>query len=57
MEKANIPSDEAWAHKAGENTDRNTARDYRNGKTRRLREESREALAKPLGITASELPA
>jgi hypothetical protein len=57
MKRAGIASDAAWAAKAeGPKIDRNTPRDYLNGKTKTLRQASREALAKPLGITEPELP-
>jgi hypothetical protein len=54
MKKVHIPTDIAWAVRAG--LDRNTPRDYRNGKTKRLRKPNREALATPLEIKESELP-
>jgi hypothetical protein len=56
LKKAGITSDEVWAERAGENIDRNTPRDYRNGKTKRLRKANRHALAIALGIAESELP-
>jgi hypothetical protein len=56
MKKVGISSDDDWAARAGSNIDRNTPRDYRNGKTQRLRRVTREALAQALGITESELP-
>lgn len=33
LEKAGFTSDDAWAERAGDATDRNTPRDYRSGKT------------------------
>ena len=56
MRKAGVTSDEDWASRAGENMDRNTPRDYRNGVTKRLRRASRNGLAKALGIPEGELP-
>jgi hypothetical protein len=56
LKRAGITSDEDWAARAGSNIDRNTPRDYRNGKTKTLRRVTREALAQALGITESELP-
>ena len=56
MKRAGISSDDDWAARAGSNIDRNTPRDYRNGKTQMLRRVTREALAQALGITKSELP-
>jgi len=56
LKRAGIRSDDEWAERAGESMDRNTPRDYRNGKTKELRKATREALAKPLGIPASRLP-
>lgn len=56
MKRAGITSDDDWAERAGSNIDRNTPRDYRSGKTKTLRRATREALARSLGITESELP-
>jgi hypothetical protein len=56
LKKAGITSDEAWAERADPSMDRNTPRDYRNGRTVRLRRASRHALAQALGILDSELP-
>ena len=56
MKKAGIRSDSEWAEKAGTAMDRNTPRDYRNGKTKRPRKSTRIALAAPLGVDESELP-
>jgi len=56
LKNAGITSDDAWAERAGTSTDRNTARDYRCGKTNKLRQETRKALAQALGISPSELP-
>jgi hypothetical protein len=57
LQKAGIASDDVWAERAGAGVDRNTPRDYRSGKTKKLRRETREALAAALEIAASELPA
>ena len=56
LEKAGIGSDDAWAERAGAGMDRNSPRDYRSGKTKKLRRGTRRALAAALGISASELP-
>jgi len=56
MKSAGITSDDAWAERAGSNIDRNTPRDYRNGKTKTLRQANRQALAQALAVTESELP-
>jgi hypothetical protein len=56
LKKAGITSDDAWAECAGASMDRNTPRDYRNGKTKTLRRGTRQALAQALGIPASKLP-
>jgi hypothetical protein len=56
LRRAGISSDDAWAERAGAGTDRNTPRDYRSGKTKKLRKANRETLAEALGISASELP-
>ena len=56
LEKARITSDGIWAERAGATVDRNTPRDYRTGKTKRLQRATRQALAEPLGIWESELP-
>jgi hypothetical protein len=56
MKRIGISSDDDWAARAGSNIDRNTPRDYRKGKTQRLRRVTREALAQALGIAESELP-
>jgi hypothetical protein len=56
MKRVGITSDDAWAERAGSNIDRNTPRDYRNGKTKTLRQANRQALAQALEITESELP-
>jgi hypothetical protein len=56
LERASISSNDAWAARAGAGTDRNTPRDYRSGKTKKLRKANREALAEALGISALELP-
>lgn len=55
-----IKSAEDWAARASEDKlvpiDKNTPRDFLNGKTRNLREVKKIALAKPLGISPSEMP-
>lgn len=56
LQRAGIRSDEAWAERAGVSIDRNTPRDYRSGKTKKLRRANQETLAEVLGISASELP-
>jgi len=54
--RAGISSDEAWAERAGGNIDRNTPRDYRAGKTKKLRSANRKALAEALGVAETDLP-
>jgi hypothetical protein len=56
LRTAGIVSPQAWATASGENVDKNTPRDYLNGKSKRLRSATREGLAKALGKSAAELP-
>lgn len=56
MKLRGFASDDEWAMKAGDNMDRNTPRDYRNGKTKRLRRSTRQLLASALGVDVSKLP-
>ena len=56
LKEAKITSPEMWASNAGGNMDKNTPRDYLNGKTKALRDENRKALARPLGKRGDELP-
>lgn len=53
---AGITSPAMWAANAGGNMDKNTPRDYLNGKTGTLRAENRTALARPLGKSGEDLP-
>ena len=57
LKKAGITSDEVWAERADPTMDRNTPRDYRLGKTKKLRRGTRQALAQALAIPESKLPA
>ena len=56
LRKARITTDDVWAERAGATMDRNTPRDYRTGKTARLRKTTRQALAQALGILEIDLP-
>jgi hypothetical protein len=56
LRKAGIRSDEEWAARANTTMDRNTPRDYRSGKTKRLRKSNRVDLAQALKIEESRLP-
>jgi hypothetical protein len=56
LKNAGIRSDDEWAARADATMDRNTARDYRNGKTKKLRKVNRTTLAQALNVDQSLLP-